>query len=114
MTDHSTPDPTNAKAEPVVVGADDIHWFEEAFRAWECNDMAGVLDGLTSAVNYFVPSPAAPVAAVPGWMPTCAKAPGHLIERLRHHATDKQNSAFARSTMAEVLSYLVVAPEVKP
>lgn len=35
----------------VTVSADDIHWFEDAFRAWDANDMEGTLDGLTKAVN---------------------------------------------------------------
>lgn len=32
--------------------------------------------------------------------------PAHLLERLRHHAADKANTAFARSTMNELAGYL--------
>lgn len=35
----------------LTVGEDDIHWFEDALRAWDANDMEGTLDGLTKAVN---------------------------------------------------------------
>ncbi|HET9819609.1 MAG TPA: hypothetical protein VFP92_10630 [Rhodanobacteraceae bacterium] len=35
---------------------DDLHWFEPAFAAWECNDFAGVLDGLETAIDFFTPS----------------------------------------------------------
>ncbi|MBO9333212.1 hypothetical protein GHR37_29240 [Achromobacter xylosoxidans] len=32
--------------------------------------------------------------------------PANLLERLRHHAADKSNTAFARSTMSELAGYL--------
>jgi hypothetical protein len=35
---------------------DDIHWFEPAFAAWQCDDFEGVLDGLENAIDYFMPS----------------------------------------------------------
>lgn len=37
------------------ITADDLHWFEPVFMAWNCGDYAGVLDGLESASNYFMP-----------------------------------------------------------
>lgn len=36
--------------------------------------------------------------------------PDHLIERLRKHCNNKENTAFARSTMREVLGYLAPTP----
>lgn len=45
--------------------------------------------------------------------------PANLLERLRHHAADKSNTAFARSTMNELVGYLdpkqrTDAPTVDP
>ncbi len=42
---------------PITIGADDVHWFESAFSAWENGDFPGVLDGLTTAVNHFAGAP---------------------------------------------------------
>lgn len=41
----------------VNITADDLHWFEPVFHAWNCNDMEGVLDSLETAIAYFMPSP---------------------------------------------------------
>lgn len=35
-----------------------------------------------------------------------AQVPNHLIERIEHHRGDSRNTAFARSTLGEVLNYL--------
>lgn len=52
------------------ITADDLHWFESAFNAWQCGDIEGALDGLNSAVDYFTPSaPVAPasISDAPFW-----------------------------------------------
>ncbi len=40
----------------ILITPDDIHWFEPVFRAWECNDMPGVLESLESAIKQFIPN----------------------------------------------------------
>lgn len=47
-------------------------------------------------------------AGSPAWekSPVRLTVPNHLIERLHKHLNDKANTAFARSTMSEVLQYL--------
>ena len=38
----------------VRITADDIHWFEPVFRAWEASDWDGTIDGLNAAIASLV------------------------------------------------------------
>lgn len=46
--------------------------------------------------------------------PVAAQVPKRLLYRLRKHADDDRNSAFARSTMREALQYLAAAQPAHP
>lgn len=42
-------------AEALHITADDLHWFEPVFAAWQCDDFEGVLESLETAIAYFLP-----------------------------------------------------------
>jgi hypothetical protein len=46
----------------ITITSNDLNWFEDVFRAWECNDMVGVLNGLDEAINHFVAAAPQPMS----------------------------------------------------
>lgn len=72
-------------------------------------------DGLSEGVAAFVNQKTQ--GAWEGWQARAAlldaahpSVPDHLIERLRKHCDEKDNTAFARSSMREALEYLAPTP----